>query len=114
MEDQFSLAIGRGGQNSRLAAKLTGFKIDIKIVDAEGNEVIREEKKEVIKSVEVLEKEEKESVEKSETETELPVEVDSKEESRNGSDGEVVEESVSENEKETNESLVNEESKKED
>lgn len=27
--DQFSLAIGRGGQNARLAAKLTGWKIDI-------------------------------------------------------------------------------------
>ncbi len=29
-EDQQSLAIGKGGQNVRLAAKLTGFKIDIK------------------------------------------------------------------------------------
>ncbi len=29
-EDQLSLAIGRGGQNVRLAAKLTGYKIDIK------------------------------------------------------------------------------------
>ena len=29
-EDQFSLAIGKGGQNVRLAAKLTGWKIDIK------------------------------------------------------------------------------------
>lgn len=29
-EDQQSLAIGRGGQNVRLAAKLTGWKIDIK------------------------------------------------------------------------------------
>lgn len=29
-DDQLSLAIGREGQNSRLAAKLTGFKIDIK------------------------------------------------------------------------------------
>lgn len=29
-EDQLSLAIGRDGQNVRLAAKLTGFKIDIK------------------------------------------------------------------------------------
>lgn len=29
-EDQLSLAIGRGGQNVRLAAKLTGFKIDIR------------------------------------------------------------------------------------
>ena len=29
-EDQLSLAIGKGGQNVRLAAKLTGFKIDIR------------------------------------------------------------------------------------
>jgi transcription termination/antitermination protein NusA len=29
-EDQQSLAIGKGGQNVRLAAKLTGFKIDIR------------------------------------------------------------------------------------
>jgi N utilization substance protein A len=28
-EDQLSLAIGRGGQNVRLAIKLTGYKIDI-------------------------------------------------------------------------------------
>jgi len=37
--DQLSLAIGKGGQNVRLAAKLTGWKIDIK-----GDEV-KEEKK---------------------------------------------------------------------
>ncbi|MEI7463107.1 MAG: KH domain-containing protein, partial [Candidatus Taylorbacteria bacterium] len=29
-EDEQSLAIGKGGQNVRLAAKLTGWKIDIK------------------------------------------------------------------------------------
>jgi len=29
-DDQYSLAIGKGGQNVRLAAKLTGFKIDIR------------------------------------------------------------------------------------
>lgn len=29
-EDQLSLAIGKGGQNVRLAAKLTGFKIDVR------------------------------------------------------------------------------------
>ncbi len=29
-DDQLSLAIGREGQNARLAAKLTGFKVDIK------------------------------------------------------------------------------------
>lgn len=33
--DQFSLAIGRGGQNVRLAAKLTGYKIDIIGVEGE-------------------------------------------------------------------------------
>ena len=44
-EDQFSLAIGRGGQNSRLAAKLTGYKIDIKLVGPDGEEIEREERK---------------------------------------------------------------------
>ena len=29
-DDQLSLAIGREGQNARLAAKITGYKIDIK------------------------------------------------------------------------------------
>lgn len=32
-EDQLSLAIGRGGQNVRLAGRLTGYKIDIKGAD---------------------------------------------------------------------------------
>ena len=36
-EDQQSLAIGKGGQNVRLAAKLTGWKIDIK--SAHGEEI---------------------------------------------------------------------------
>jgi transcription termination/antitermination protein NusA len=36
-EDEQSLAIGKGGQNVRLAAKLTGWKIDIK--STEGEEV---------------------------------------------------------------------------
>ena len=34
--DQLSLAIGRGGQNVRLAAKLTGYRIDI--TSTEGGE----------------------------------------------------------------------------
>ena len=29
-EDQFSLAIGKKGQNVRLAAKLSGWKIDVR------------------------------------------------------------------------------------
>ncbi len=35
-DDQLSLAIGKEGQNARLAAKLTGFKIDIKPQSAPG------------------------------------------------------------------------------
>jgi N utilization substance protein A len=31
--DQLSLAIGRDGQNARLAAKLTGWRVDIKAVE---------------------------------------------------------------------------------
>jgi N utilization substance protein A len=34
-EDQFSIAIGKGGQNVRLAARLTGWKIDIRSVSGE-------------------------------------------------------------------------------
>lgn len=47
-EDQQSLAIGKGGQNVRLAAKLTGWRIDIRsiqgevLADAEGDENINE------------------------------------------------------------------------
>lgn len=40
-EDQLSLAIGKDGQNVRLAAKLTGWKIDVKSED--GDEIISDE-----------------------------------------------------------------------
>ncbi len=56
-EDQQSLAIGRGGQNVRLAAKLTGWRIDIqsvggqKVAEAEATvEIVAEEKPETEKS----------------------------------------------------------------
>ena len=40
MEDQLSLAIGRDGQNARLAAKLTGWRIDIKsLLEAAGDAI---------------------------------------------------------------------------
>jgi len=50
-EDQQSLAIGKGGQNVRLAAKLTGWKIDIQPVkkdSAEAGEVESSEKVEAV------------------------------------------------------------------
>jgi N utilization substance protein A len=37
--DQLSLAIGKGGQNVRLAAKLTGWRIDIKSIEKDGSVV---------------------------------------------------------------------------
>lgn len=41
-EDQLSLAIGRDGQNARLAAKLTGWRIDIKsLVEAAGDAIAK-------------------------------------------------------------------------
>ena len=47
-EDQLSLAIGKEGQNVRLAAKLTGWKIDVRASEAEEGEEVKEktEKKE--------------------------------------------------------------------
>ncbi len=46
-EDQLSLAIGKGGQNVRLAAKLTGWRIDIKGV---GGETVSSDGEAVIES----------------------------------------------------------------
>ena len=47
-EDQLSLAIGKDGRNVRLAANLTGWKIDIKTTEApaESTSEESEEKKE--------------------------------------------------------------------
>jgi len=52
-EAQFSLAIGKEGQNVRLAAKLTGWKIDI--ASDEGEKKAAEAKKEELKELEVKE-----------------------------------------------------------
>ena len=60
LEEQ-SLAIGRGGQNVRLAAKLTGWKIDIAgeegdlIVEADEEGLVNEEKQEEIEKIEEIE-----------------------------------------------------------
>ena len=48
---QLSLAIGNRGQNAKLAAKLTGYKIDIKpeveIIDKPAEETIQETAEEI-------------------------------------------------------------------
>ena len=45
-EDQLSLAIGKNGQNVRLAAKLTGWKIDVRAAEEKAEEEEEEEEKE--------------------------------------------------------------------
>jgi len=65
LEDQLSLAIGKEGQNVRLAAKLTGWKIDVKTgTEAEKEEKEEKEKKVVKKAKKTGEKEEKEKAKK--------------------------------------------------
>jgi N utilization substance protein A len=80
-EDQLSLAIGKRGQNVRLAAKLTEWKIDILGVKQDGEEVpakIEEEKiEETINPKETVVAEEK-TKEKSEEKTDEKKEVKTK------------------------------------
>ncbi len=68
-EDQLSLAIGKGGQNARLAAKLTGWKIDIHPASEIPSESVEEEKTEerTEEKVEVKEKKKRVSKKKEET-----------------------------------------------
>lgn len=58
-DDQLSLAIGRDGQNVRLAAKLTGWKIDIRgkgmSKSDQSDQLANEEKKEENKETSVIE-----------------------------------------------------------
>ncbi|MFZ2556040.1 MAG: transcription termination factor NusA [Minisyncoccia bacterium] len=58
-EDQQSLAIGRGGQNVRLAARLTGWKIDIRSMGGETAPIVAdtEKKEEMPEEVETPEAE---------------------------------------------------------
>ncbi|OIQ03133.1 MAG: transcription termination factor NusA [Candidatus Moranbacteria bacterium CG2_30_41_165] len=57
--DQLSLAIGKRGQNVRLAAKLTGYKIDVTSEEAEAIETPSEDMPEVISSDDEVSLEEK-------------------------------------------------------
>ena len=98
-EDQLSLAIGKGGQNVRLAAHLTGWKINISEDGAEkkeesepeseekksdeegGEEATEEEVKDVAEAVEVEEEEViEESVEEEVVEEEVVAEKEEKNE----------------------------------
>lgn len=61
-DDQLSLAIGREGQNARLAARLTGYKIDIRSVSQAGEEPEDEELPEERKETDLQEPDAEETV----------------------------------------------------
>jgi N utilization substance protein A len=63
-EDQLSLAIGRDGQNVRLAAKLTGWKIDVITPEKEAEYDSEAEKEEAEEPEEIKETKEKKTKEK--------------------------------------------------
>lgn len=50
-DDQLSLAIGKAGQNARLAAKLTGWRIDIKSATEAAEEALEKAKREEIAQI---------------------------------------------------------------
>jgi len=58
-EDQFSLAIGRGGQNVRLAAELTGWEIKVIQIGGEEKEISSEDSADEVEGA-VLDKKEEE------------------------------------------------------
>jgi transcription termination/antitermination protein NusA len=67
-DDQLSLAIGKEGQNVRLAARLTGWKIDIKDAskydyDAEDRKAMEEEERRQVHVRKVVEEDEDEGIE---------------------------------------------------
>ncbi len=66
-EDQLSLAIGRGGQNVRLAARLTGWKIDI-LKEGEQAPIAPGESKDKSKNEDADKKEKKSTAKKPEVE----------------------------------------------
>ena len=77
--DELSLAIGKEGQNVRLAHKLTGYRIEIEGNEEQKTEEIEEEKKEeavpVEEKVSEEPKESREEVKEKETKSEEPEEV---------------------------------------
>ncbi|KKR03294.1 MAG: NusA antitermination factor [Parcubacteria group bacterium GW2011_GWF2_39_13b] len=85
-EDQLSLAIGKKGQNVRLAAKLTGWKVDIisakgEKVEIEGEEPAQGEAVQSEKeAVEITEEDKKEEIKETAEETKVEEKTESKEE----------------------------------
>lgn len=83
-DDQLSLAIGRAGQNVRLASRLTGFKIDIISDSVRKAGSLTAEKVEPEKVAEVEATQKKESIEETVEPEELGVKKETKEKKKRG------------------------------
>lgn len=115
-KDQLSLAIGRGGQNVRLAAHLTGWKISVS--EIEGGEVVEEagaqeaenpETEKIEKATEPVDEKVEEAVETKEEAAE-----DSEKESAEASKEASEEEAEAKAEKEADEPKADEDNEKEE
>jgi len=116
-EDQQSLAIGRGGQNVRLAAKLTGWRIDIHSTQGESVAEADEEGKVTVEETEepVKTKEDKPEAEEKPEDVAEETKDEEKEETKTDEKPEKeTEETVEESEKETKETEETSDDKKED
>jgi len=83
LEDQFSLAIGKGGQNVRLASSLVGWKIDIKEAKVEPEEGVEDISEDNIESAE---EEKQEPIQEESELNEKDIDVENVESSENVSD----------------------------
>ena len=92
-ENELSLAIGKGGQNVRLAAKLTGWRIDIKGNGEEAREENNEEKEEKqVTKEDSAENESREEKSNENEDAEVKEEEDVEKEGNENEDAEVAEE----------------------
>lgn len=97
--EQQSLAIGKGGQNVRLAAKLTGWRIDIKSIGNPEDEAGEAESESKDEAEEAEEKTEEKTSETKEDSTTKEASAESEEEDEESEDGDEAEESKKEEEK---------------
>jgi N utilization substance protein A len=82
-EDQLSIAIGKGGQNVRLASKLTGYEIDINAVKESTEDIIKDAEKaqQPVEKIETVDKGSKHKLKrKSDLENDLLSAIDQQEE----------------------------------
>ncbi|MEX0690000.1 MAG: transcription termination factor NusA [Candidatus Paceibacterota bacterium] len=97
-DDELSLAIGKGGQNVRLAAKLTGFKIDVRS-QSNPDEELNDSSKESTESEEI----EQSTTDDNEKSVELENSDSNSDEENNPEETEVTEENTETEEDETKE-----------